>query len=135
MEGNYDRGTYLRKLAKNKGYTQARLGDEIGRSATQVGNNMREHKLFKLEAYIKLANVLDVSIDSLIYGGKKRVTKLGTFAKMPISKINIDKLPEQPDSLGKYLLDYVIEIDDLEKLLYFLKKDVFFYYHYIIILV
>jgi len=122
---NYDRGQYLKKLLKKRNMTQTELGKQIDISRQTIGKHIKYDSFFGIDKYMKISKVLDISLDDLIYGGRKRTTKLKAFAMKPINEIDINKLPKQPDGLGNYLIDYIIELDYLDKFYFFLEEDVY----------
>ncbi|MBI9008480.1 MAG: helix-turn-helix transcriptional regulator [Tenericutes bacterium] len=123
--GEYKRGEYLNNLIKKRGISQEQLGKIVGLSRQSVNEYIKKNSYYKIDDYIIMSREFDVSLDDLIFGGKKRTTKLRRFAMKLLDKMKIEKLPNQPDGLGKYLIDYVIELDDLEKFNFYLKEDVY----------
>lgn len=122
---SYNRGKYLEKLRKKEGWSQQDLAERIGRSRQTVNKNENNDSYFSIDVYMKLSKLFDVSIDDLIYGGRSRDTKLRRFVKQPIETIDLEKVPKQPDGLGNTLLDYVIELDDMDKFNFFYKNKLF----------
>ncbi len=123
--GNYDRGEYLKKLLKKNGLTQTELSNKTGISRQSIGAHISDNSYFKIDNYLRIATVLDVTVDDLIFGGRKRTTRLKRFAQKSIQEIDIEKMPNQPDPAGKYLIDYIVELNDVDKFYYFLEKDLY----------
>ena len=59
-------GKRIRKFRENKGWTQEQFAEKIGLSVTYTGMIERGEKTPKLETFIQIANVLEVSADQLL---------------------------------------------------------------------
>lgn len=59
-------GKRIRKYRENKGWRQEEFAERIGLSVTYTGMIERGEKIPKLETFIHIANVLDVSADLLL---------------------------------------------------------------------
>ena len=59
-------GKRIRKCRENKGWRQEDFAEKIGLSVTYTGMIERGEKVPKLETFITIANVLEVSADQLL---------------------------------------------------------------------
>lgn len=59
-------GDILRQLMKERGYTQALLAEKTGLSQSYISKLCRSDCLPSMESAQKIANVLNISIDSLV---------------------------------------------------------------------
>lgn len=59
-------GKRIRKYRKAKGWRQEEFAEKLGLSVTYTGMIERGEKAPKLETFIKIANVLEVSTDLLL---------------------------------------------------------------------
>lgn len=118
-------GDYLRNQLDRKGISQTELVTLLGVTRQTINKHINDGSRFDLKNYIKLSEILDVTLDDLIYGGKGRPTELRRFAQKPIDRINVNKVPEQPDGLGNTLLDYVIEMNSVPKFKLFFDNNCF----------
>jgi transcriptional regulator with XRE-family HTH domain len=100
-----DIGTKITQLRKKKNLSQVDFAKKIGASRTMVGNYERGANAPSIEMIVKIANVLDVSIDFLIGEGQS-----AKFDKDVIKRIeDIQQL--DTDTRGKlfFLIDNVIQ--------------------------
>lgn len=61
-------GNQIRKERKLKGYTLEQLAEKLEVSTTFIGQIERAKGIPSLATLVKIANVLEVSIDSLVFG-------------------------------------------------------------------
>ena len=61
-------GEKIREQRKNKNYTLEQLAEKLGVSTTFIGQIERAKGKPSLETVVKIANVLGVSVDYLIFG-------------------------------------------------------------------
>lgn len=59
-------GKRIRKFREHKGWRQEDFAEKIGLSVTYTGMIERGEKVPKLETFIQIANVLEVSADQLL---------------------------------------------------------------------
>lgn len=64
-------GKRIRGLRKRKGWSQAKLAEQCGYSTSFQGHIERGVRLPSVETIAKIAFLLNVSIDELIYGPEK----------------------------------------------------------------
>ena len=64
-------GNQIRKQRKLKKYTLEQLAERLEVSTTFIGQIERAKGIPSLETLVKLANVLEVSVDSLLFGDLK----------------------------------------------------------------
>lgn len=67
-----DLGRRIRVRRQNLGLTQEQLAKEMGVSTSFMGHIERGTRKASLETLVQLANVMDVSIDSLLSASLKR---------------------------------------------------------------
>lgn len=61
-------GKHIRKTRKEKNYTLEQLAEKLDVSTTFIGQIERAKGIPSLETLVKIANVLETSIDSLLFG-------------------------------------------------------------------
>ncbi|MBQ8001779.1 MAG: helix-turn-helix transcriptional regulator [Ruminococcus sp.] len=61
-------GQRIRKLRKEKGWTQARLAEKSGVEPSHISHIERAATKLSLPTLISLANTLDATLDELVYG-------------------------------------------------------------------
>ncbi len=61
-------GNEIRKNRKRKNYTLEKLAEKLEVSTTFIGQIERAKGIPSLETLVKIANVLEVSVDSLLFG-------------------------------------------------------------------
>ncbi len=61
-------GEQIRKQRKSKGYTLEQLAEMLDVSTTFIGQIERAKGIPSLETLVKIANALEVSVDSLLFG-------------------------------------------------------------------
>lgn len=71
---NKDLGNRIRKIRKEKYLTQFALAEEIGVSPNFLGDVERGVKSPSLETIVCIANVLDVSLDFLLFESLKHTS-------------------------------------------------------------
>ena len=70
-------GKQIRKQRKEKKYTLEQLAEKLDVSTTFIGQIERAKGIPSLETLVKIANVLEISIDSLLFGDlNNKVTEL-----------------------------------------------------------
>ena len=82
-------GKQIRKYRESKGWRQEDFAEKLGLSVTYIGMIERGEKVPKLETFIKIANVLSVSADLLLYD----VLDTGYRVKMSEMTKDISRLP------------------------------------------
>ncbi len=66
-----DFGTILKKLRSDKGFSQDAFAKEIGIHVTNLSKYERNISIPSLEVAKKMAQVLDITLDTLVYGDDK----------------------------------------------------------------
>lgn len=61
-------GKHIRKKRKEKKYTLEQLAEKLDVSTTFIGQIERAKGIPSLETLVKIANVLEISTDSLLFG-------------------------------------------------------------------
>ena len=84
-------GKKIRAARENRGWRQEEFAEKIGLSVTYTGMIERGEKVPKLETFIRIANVLEVSADQLLAD----VLKVGYNIKSSILSEKIEKLTRQ----------------------------------------
>lgn len=97
-------GKHIRKYRKLKNYTLEQLAEKLDVSTTFIGQIERAKGIPSLETLVKIANVLEVSTDSLLFGDLNTKSGNSHFVKQ------IEELTETFTSKEKELLLKNIEI-------------------------
>ena len=97
-------GKNIRKHRKEKKYTLERLAEKLDVSTTFIGQIERAKGIPSLETLVKIANVLEVSVDSLLFGDLNTQSANNHFVK------KIVELTETFDTEDMELLLKNIEI-------------------------
>lgn len=97
-------GKHIRKYRKQKNYTLEQLAEKLDVSTTFIGQIERAKGIPSLETLVKIANVLEVSTDSLLFGDLNKESGNSHFVK------RIEELTETFTSKEKELLLKNIEI-------------------------
>ena len=61
-------GDHIRRLRESKGWTQQALGKRLGKKTSTISAYETNAKLPSAECLIELAELLGVSLDTLVYG-------------------------------------------------------------------
>lgn len=118
-------GRFIQQLLNERNMTRSELAKLLKISRQAVSNNLSGSNYFKMKYYILMADLFDVSINELIFGGYNIDTELEAFANMDLDEIDLSLLPDQPDMNAMTLLDYVIGLNDFSKFIYFYNNDCF----------
>lgn len=97
-------GRHIREQRKEKRLTLEQLAEKLDVSTTFIGQIERAKGIPSLETLVKIANVLEVSIDSLLFGDLNKKSGNTHFLQ------KIEELTESFSSLEKELLLKNIEI-------------------------
>lgn len=62
-------GDHIRKLREEKGWTQQVLGKKLGKKTSTISAYETNAKLPSVDCLIEMAELFDVSLDTLVYGG------------------------------------------------------------------
>ncbi len=106
-------GFQIQSLRKSKGYTQNQLGDLVGVSFQAVSKWERGETLPDLGTLIVLSEVLDISIDQLLHGVRKRTDHKGRKTIDDIKK-GLNCLLEMGNLLGRENLLYRAAIQGID---------------------
>jgi len=112
-------GKFIKEKLKQKGYTQDNLAEYLGVSKQAVSQNLSGRSTFETSNLMMISEYLDVTVDEILFAGEKRETLLSKYYNQEIGKFDSKNVPEQPDSLGKTLLDYCIQDNNIDKFNYF----------------
>lgn len=104
-------GQQITALRKRKGLSQNDLGKKVGSSGDIIGKYERDEVKPSIEVVIKIADVLDSSIDFLV---GKTDTELDAATLKRLQ--SIDKLPEVDKQNIFYTLDNLIKAAKLKTL-------------------
>ncbi|MBE7048227.1 MAG: helix-turn-helix transcriptional regulator [Ruminococcaceae bacterium] len=74
-------GRHIRKQRKEKKYTLEQLAEKLDVSTTFIGQIERAKGIPSLETLVKIANVLEISIDSLLFGDLNNKSGNNYFVK------------------------------------------------------
>ncbi len=98
---NYElMGKQIRKQRKLKKYTLEQLAEKLDCSTTFIGQIERAKGIPSLETIVKIANVLEVSIDSLVFGDLNSKSGSTHFANKVI-ELTETFTPKEKDLLLK----------------------------------
>ena len=101
-------GKRIRAARKNRGWRQEEFAEKIGLSVTYTGMIERGEKVPKLETFIRIANVLEVSADQLLAD----VLKVGYNIKSSMLSEKIEKLSQQEREQIYRVLDAMLNTDN-----------------------
>ena len=101
-------GKRIRSARENRGWRQEEFAEKIGLSVTYTGMIERGEKVPKLETFIRIANVLEVSADQLLAD----VLKVGYNIKSSILSEKIEKLSQQEREQIYRVLDAMLNTDN-----------------------
>lgn len=77
-------GKHIRKQRKTKKYTLEQLAEKIDVSTTFIGQIERAKGIPSLETFVKIANVLEISTDSLLFGDLNNLSGNNHFVEQII---------------------------------------------------
>lgn len=97
-------GKHIREHRKKKKYTLEQLAEKLDVSTTFIGQIERAKGVPSLETLVKIANVLEVSADSLLFGDLNNKSGNSAFVK------KVEELTENFTPYEKELLLENIEI-------------------------
>lgn len=100
----------LRMLRQEKGWTQAELADKVSVHQKQISSYERGVTSPSTEVLIKLAEVLDVTLDYLAFTAKGGAQgKLNLHDRELLRRFEaVDGLPDTYRSLAKEMLDLLV---------------------------
>lgn len=98
-------GRHIRERRLQKSWRQEELGNAVGLSAKYIGAIERGEKCPKLESFIRIADVLEISVDVLL----EDVTDKGYRVRMSKYLDKLDILPEERRKLALKLLDVILD--------------------------
>lgn len=101
-------GKRIRAARENRGWRQEEFAEKIGLSVTYTGMIERGEKVPKLETFIRIANVLEVSADQLLAD----VLKVGYNIKSSMLSEKIEKLSQQEREQIYRVLDAMLNTDN-----------------------
>lgn len=101
-------GKKIRQAREGRGWRQEEFAEKIGLSVTYTGMIERGEKVPKLETFIRIANVLEVSADQLL----SDVLKVGYNIKASILSEKIEKLSLQEREQIYRVLDAMLNTDN-----------------------
>ena len=93
-------GKQIRKQRKEKKYTLEQLAEKLDVSTTFIGQIERAKGIPSLETLVKIANVLEISIDSLLLGDLNNKSGNNHFVKK-ITELTQTFTPKEKELLLK----------------------------------
>ena len=99
-------GEQIRKQRKNKKYTLEQLAEKLDVSTTFIGQIERAKGVPSLETFVKIANVLEISTDRLLFGDLSN-TSGKTYFLTKISDLTDQLTPKEKDLLLKNIEIFV----------------------------
>jgi transcriptional regulator with XRE-family HTH domain len=61
-------GKYLRRMLQRRGMTQAQFADAMGITDEEVSRYVNDVRMPNVATLVRMADVLDVSLERLVYG-------------------------------------------------------------------
>lgn len=93
-------GNHIREQRKKKKYTLEQLAEKLDVSTTFIGQIERAKGVPSLETLVKIANVLEISTDSLLFGNLNNKSGNSIFIKK-IEELTADFTPYERELLLK----------------------------------
>lgn len=93
-------GKHIREQRKEKNYTLEQLAEKLDVSTTFIGQIERAKGIPSLETLVKIANVLEISTDSLLFGDLNTKSGNNYFVKKVI-ELTEDYTPKEKELLPK----------------------------------
>ena len=69
-------GDHIRKLREEKGWTQQVLGKKLGKKTFTISAYETNAKLPSVDCLIEMAELFDVSLDTLVYGERSNLISI-----------------------------------------------------------
>ena len=85
-------GDHIRKLREEKGWTQQVLGKKLGKKTSTISAYEMNAKLPSVDCLIEMAELFDVSLDTLVYGDRSNL--ISVRALRPEQKELISELTQ-----------------------------------------
>ena len=93
-------GKHIREQRKEKKYTLEQLAEKLDVSTTFIGQIERAKGIPSLETLVKIANVLEISTDSLLFGDLNTKSANNYFAKK-VTELTENYTPKEKELLLK----------------------------------
>lgn len=74
-------GDHIRKLREGKGWTQQMLGNKLGKKTSTISAYETNAKLPSVDCLIEMADLLGVSLDTLVYGENEDLLSVHTLTQ------------------------------------------------------
>ncbi len=74
-------GDHIRKLPEGKGWTQQMLGNKLGKKTSTISAYETNAKLPSVDCLIEMADLLGVSLDTLVYGENADLLSVHTLTQ------------------------------------------------------
>lgn len=74
-------GDLIRKLREGKGWTQQMLGNKLGKKTSTISAYETNAKLPSVDCLIEMADLLGVSLDTLLYGENADLLSVHTLTQ------------------------------------------------------
>lgn len=74
-------GDHIRKLRECKGWTQQMLGNKLGKKTSTISAYETNAKLPSVDCLIEMADLLGVSLDTLVYGENADLLSVHTLTQ------------------------------------------------------
>ena len=74
-------GDHIRKLRVGKGWTQQMLGNKLGKKTSTISAYETNAKLPSVDCLIEMADLLGVSLDTLVYGENADLLSVHTLTQ------------------------------------------------------
>ena len=115
-------GDILQELRKDKGWTQAELGNKLGVSKSEIGSYELGISEPSFENLIKIAELFNVNIDFLLGHNREQIswTDLSSEIELSSGSITIQRIKNDLQSLNLHdrtiIVDLILKFNKLEQL-------------------
>ncbi|MCQ4862738.1 helix-turn-helix domain-containing protein [Pseudoflavonifractor phocaeensis] len=115
-------GDILQELRKDKGWTQAELGNKLGVSKSAIGSYELGISEPSFENLIKIAELFNVNIDFLLGHNREQIswTDLSSEIELSSGSITIQRIKNDLQSLNLHdrtiIVDLILKFNKLEQL-------------------
>jgi len=130
-------GNHIKQLLKKHHMTQSDLADKLSISKSALSQNLNGRSTFDIENLMNIAKLFNISLDELISGQKENKHFISDYQKIVEKGLDgikntsvIDLRVAEPDFYGKVLVDYIIDEEKWDMLIFLHNQDVKFTYDY-----
>ena len=120
---SYEIGMRIKKQLANQNKKQKDLAEYLDVSKQVMSNTLRGANNISVERLTKISIYLCITVDELL--DKKEKLTPRKFASLEISEMRSYIFPNELDSYGKCVIDYLYESKDIDKFLYLFNNEFF----------